>query len=234
MQSLQPLLDYILHIDTFLLTFVSDYGTWTYLALFLIIFCETGLVVAPFLPGDSLLFAAGSIAAQPDAPLNILLLFFLLTIASIIGNQVNYLIGKALGPRVFTIKQSWFLNKKHLEEAHRFYEKHGGKTIIIARFLPILRTFAPFVAGIGYMNTRQFTLYNIVSGIAWSGSLLGFGYFFGSLPIVKNNFSMVIYGIIIVSLLPAVLTFFYRKLATMRQNKSAMRIHQERCRCKNS
>jgi membrane-associated protein len=211
MQSMQSLLNYMLHIDNYLLTYVSTYGTWAYLALFAIIFCETGLVVTPFLPGDSLLFAAGSIAAQASTPLNILPLFFSLLLASILGNQLNYFIGRAIGPRVFSASRSWFFNKKHLEKTHRFYEKHGGKTIILARFIPIIRTFAPFVAGVGYMSSQQFSLYNIASAILWIGSLLGCGYCFGSLPLIKENFSLVIYGIIILSVLPPVTAFFYRR-----------------------
>lgn len=212
METLQHLIQYILHIDTYLIGFVSTYGIWTYAALFLIIFCETGLVVTPFLPGDSLLFAAGSIAASPNEPLNIQTLFVILIIASILGNKVNYLIGRAIGPRVFSAEQSWLLNKKHLIEAHQFYEKHGGKTIIIARFLPIIRTFAPFVAGVGYMSLRQFSLYNIVSALLWIGSLVGAGYFFGQLPIIRDNFAVVIYGIIVVSLLPPILAFSYKHI----------------------
>ncbi|MBA2709760.1 MAG: DedA family protein [Tatlockia sp.] len=214
MQGLHQLLDFILHIDSYLINFVADYGTWTYLVLFLIIFCETGLVVTPFLPGDSLLFVAGSIAAQPSEPLSVLLLCFLLIVASILGNQLNYLIGRMIGPRVFTTESSWLLNRKHLQETHRFYEKHGGKTIIFARFMPIIRTFAPFVAGIGYMDLYQFTLYNIFSAFLWIGSLLGFGYFFGSLPWIKNNFTLVIYGIVLLSLTPPLMSFALRKLTT--------------------
>lgn len=208
---LSQFIDTILHIDVYLNTFVTTYGFWTYLALFAVIFCETGLVVTPFLPGDSLLFAAGSIAAQPGNPLNIAILFLLLFAASILGNQINYLLGRAIGPRVFQAKNSWLLNKKHLTEAHAFYEKHGGKTIIFARFLPIIRTFAPFVAGIGAMNLKHFTLYNIVSALLWIGSLLGLGYFLGSLPAIKEHFSLVIYGIIFISLLPPVIAVLTRK-----------------------
>lgn len=213
MQTIHQLLNYILHIDTYLIAFVSTYGAWTYLALFAIIFCETGLVVTPFLPGDSLLFAAGSLAAQQNSPLNILSLFSLLIIASIAGNQVNYLIGKAIGPRVFSANHSRLLNKKYLIEAHQFYEKHGGKTIIFARFIPIIRTFAPFVAGVGYMTVSLFSMYNLVSALLWVGGLLSLGYFFGSIPIIKNNFALVIYGIIILSLLPPILAFLYRKIS---------------------
>lgn len=212
------LLYYILHIDIYLINFVSSYGTWTYAVLFLIIFCETGLVVLPFLPGDSLLFAAGSIAAANAAPLNIQLLFLILVIASILGNKMNYLIGRYLGPKVFRATHSVLLNKKHLQKTHAFYERHGGKTIIFARFIPILRSFAPFVAGVGYMGLKEFSLYNIISAIIWIGSLLGAGYFFGSLPFVKEHFSLVIYTIILISLCPPVLTFFYQKLF---KNKSS-------------
>ena len=216
MEVIQQLLQYILHIDTYLIAFVSTYGHLTYAILFIIIFCETGLIVTPFLPGDSLLFAAGSIAANSSHALNIQLLFLLLTIASIMGNKVNYLIGRSIGPRVFSMAESnslrgFLLNKKHLEEAHLFYEKHGGKTIILARYLPIIRTFVPFIAGVGYMSLRQFSLYNIVSAVLWIGSLLGAGYFFGNLPVIRDNFSLVIYGIIVFSLLPPAWAFIYRK-----------------------
>lgn len=211
METIQQLFQYIIHIDTYLVAFVAAYGAWTYAVLFAIIFCETGLVVTPFLPGDSLLFAAGSIAAQPQSDIKIQLLFLLLALASILGNKLNYTIGRAIGPRVFTAKDSWFFNKRHLEEAHAFYEKHGGKTIIFARFLPIIRTFVPFVAGIATMSLRSFTFYNLVSGILWIGSLLGAGYFFGSLPLIKNNFAIVIYSIIAISVLPALFAIIFRK-----------------------
>ncbi|MFJ1266966.1 DedA family protein [Legionella lytica] len=211
MSYLHQLIDYVLHIDIYLNTFVTTYGFWTYLALFAVIFCETGLIVTPFLPGDSLLFAAGSIAAQPDNSFNVIILFVLLFIASVLGNQLNFLIGRALGPRIFSANESWLLNKKHLHEAHVFYEKHGGKTIIFARFLPIIRTFAPFVAGVGTMKVVHFTLYNLVSALLWIGGLLSLGYFLGSLPVVKANFVLVIYGIIFVSLLPALFALLNKK-----------------------
>lgn len=220
MDIIQQLLQYILHIDTYLLSFVSNYGFWAYVALFAIIFCETGLIVFPFLPGDSLLFAAGSIAAHANGGLNIELLFILLTIASIFGNKLNYLIGRFIGPKIFQAKRSWLLNPKHLEEAHQFYEKHGGKTIILARFLPIIRTFAPFVAGAGYMSMKQFSFYNIISAIIWIGSLLSAGYFLGSLPFVQKNFSLVVYGIIGFSLLPPFITFLYQKISALRKDPS--------------
>ncbi|USQ14677.1 DedA family protein [Legionella lytica] len=211
MSYLHQLIDYILHIDIYLNTFVTTYGFWTYLALFAVIFCETGLIVTPFLPGDSLLFAAGSIAAQPDNSFNVIILFVLLFIASVLGNQLNFLIGRALGPRIFSANESWLLNKKHLHEAHVFYEKHGGKTIIFARFLPIIRTFAPFVAGVGTMKVVHFSLYNVVSALLWIGGLLSLGYFLGSIPLVKANFVLVIYGIIFISLLPALLALLNKK-----------------------
>lgn len=211
MSALHHFINYLLHIDVYLNAFVSSYGFWTYLALFLIVFCETGLIVTPFLPGDSLLFAAGSIAAQPGNSLNSVFLFLLLVLASILGNQINFIVGRLIGPRVFTAQDSWLLNKKHIESAHQFYNQHGGKTIIFARFLPIIRTFAPFIAGIGKMNMLQFSLYNVSSAILWVGSLLSLGYFLGSLPIVKEHFTLVIYGIIVISLLPAVFAYFSKK-----------------------
>lgn len=204
-------LDYIIHIDVYLNLLVSTYGFWTYLVLFAVIFCETGLIVTPFLPGDSLLFAAGSIAAQPENPLNIFILLVLLLIASFLGNQINFLIGRFLGPYIFSVDKSWLLNKEYLNDTHAFYEKHGGKTLIFARFLPIIRTFAPFVAGIGTMRIIPFSLYNLVSALIWIGSVLGLGYFLGSIPLVKENFSLVLYGIIILSLVPPIITLFGRK-----------------------
>ncbi|HCJ1124080.1 TPA: DedA family protein [Legionella pneumophila] len=211
MQNIQHLIDYILHIDVYLNAFVSTYGFWTYLALFAVIFCETGLIVTPFLPGDSLLFAAGSIAAQPGNPMNIMLLFALLFMASILGNQVNFLVGRAIGPRVFSAKRSWLLNPKHLHDTHAFYEKHGGKTIILARFIPIIRTFAPFIAGIGRMRSLHFTLFNLISAILWIGSLLSLGYYLGSIPLIKENFSLVIYGVIAISILPPIIALINKK-----------------------
>lgn len=211
MEILQTLINYILHIDVYLINFVNLYGAWTYILLFAIIFCETGLVVTPFLPGDSLLFAAGSIAAQPQSTLNIQLLFIVLLLASIFGNKVNYLIGRFIGPKVFKKPNSLFFNKKYLDEAHEFYATHGGKTIIFARFIPFIRTFAPFVAGASSMSIRQFTFYNLVSALLWIGSLLGAGYFLGSLPFIREHFSLVVYGIIAVSLTPLVFSLIQRR-----------------------
>lgn len=212
MQTLQQLLQYILHIDVYLFAFVNQYGFLTYLLLFLIIFCETGLVVTPFLPGDSLLFAAGSIAAHPEQALHFNLLFVLLILASTLGNKLNYLFGKMIGPKIFKISPRLF-NKQYLLQTHEFYERHGGKTIIVARFLPIIRTFAPFVAGISDMSLRKFSFYNIISAFLWIGGLLGAGYFLGSFEIIQQNFSIVIYGIISISLLPALFAFFYKRIA---------------------
>lgn len=212
MHSLHQFMDFILHIDTYLNVFVSTYGFWTYFMLFLVIFCETGLVVTPFLPGDSLLFAAGSIAAQPDNSFNAIILFIILLAASILGNQINFLLGKFIGPRVFSAKESRFFNKKYLHQAHAFYAQHGGKALILARFIPIVRTFAPFIAGVSAMKLSLFIRYNILSALLWIGSLLALGYCLGSLPIVKEHFSLMIYGVIIVSLLPAIITILTQKI----------------------
>ena len=211
MDNLQHLASYLLHLDNYLIEFVAAHGTWTYLAAFLVIFCETGLIVLPFLPGDSLLFALGSIAAHTHNPLNILILLPLLILASILGNQVNYMAGRFVGPKIFSLEKHWLFNKKHLDKAHQFYEQQGGKTIILARFMPIVRTFVPFVAGVCYMTAARFNAYNIGSAILWIGSLLGMGYFLGSLPIVKDHFSIVIYGIVAISLVPPVISFFSHK-----------------------
>lgn len=211
MEMIIHLFQYVIHIDVYLMAFVAQYGIWAYAALFMIIFCETGLVIMPFLPGDSLLFAAGSIAAQPESAFNVGPLFILLCAASILGNKLNYIIGRFIGPKVFTARESRLLNKRYLEDAHQFYEKHGGKTIIFARFLPIIRTFVPFVAGVAAMSLSRFAFFNIVSAIIWIGSLLFAGYFFGSLPFIKQNFSLVIYGIILVSLIPVATAVISRK-----------------------
>lgn len=201
MELLTSLIDFILHIDQHLVDIVNQYQTWTYLILFLIIFAETGLVVTPFLPGDSLLFAAGAIIAKPDSNLNILIMCLLLIAAAIIGDMVNYHVGKYLGPKAFSGRYR-LLKKEYLEKTQLFYNKHGGKTIIYARFIPIIRTFAPFVAGIGTMSYTRFATYNVAGGILWVGSFLFLGYFFGGLPVIKDNFTYVIFAIILVSLLP--------------------------------
>jgi membrane-associated protein len=203
MDLILALWDFIVHIDVHLDAIIRQYGTWTYGILFLIIFCETGLVVTPFLPGDSLLFAAGSFAARGS--LNPNLLFVLLTIAAIIGDTVNYWIGHFLAPRME--RGLPFVKKAHLERTHAFYEKHGGKTIIIARFIPILRTFAPFVAGIGAMEYGRFLLFNVVGALLWISIFVYGGYYFGTIPIVENNFTLVILMIILLSVTPPVIEY---------------------------
>lgn len=205
MDTIKDLIDLFLHLDKHLNEIIASYGAVTYLILFLIVFAETGLVVTPFLPGDSLLFAAGTFAASGS--LNPVILFLILSAAAIIGDSINYAFGKYLGPKVFEKEKIRFLKKEHLEKTHRFYEKHGGKTIIIARFIPIIRTFAPFVAGIGSMTYWKFISYNIIGGIAWVAIFIFGGYYFGNLPFVKNNFSFVIIAIIIISIMPAVVEF---------------------------
>lgn len=204
MELIKSLIDFILHIDHHLVEIVRDYKTWTYLILFIIIFAETGLVVTPILPGDSLLFAAGAIIAKPDTGLSIVLMCLLLIAAAILGDLVNYHIGKYIGPKAFSGHYR-LLKKEYLDKTHQFYEKHGGKTIIYARFIPIVRTFAPFVAGVGTMSYSKFAAFNVVGGAAWVTSFLLMGYFFGGLPIVKSNFTLVVLVIILVSILPPII-----------------------------
>ncbi|MBL0321648.1 MAG: DedA family protein [Ignavibacteria bacterium] len=199
---METLLDFILHIDVHLAALTAQYGMWTYAILFLIVFAETGLVVTPFLPGDSMLFAAGAICSLGS--MDVTVLMGLLMIAAVLGDGVNYAIGKKVGPRLFTSSTSKFLNKQHLDRTHAFYEKHGGKTIILARFMPIIRTFAPFVAGVGSMRYRTFFIYNVVGAIVWVASFTMLGYFFGNQPLVKKNFTLVIGAIIVISVLPAI------------------------------
>ena len=211
MEIIQQLIDFILHIDKHLIEIVQDYQTWTYLILFLIIFAETGLVVTPFLPGDSLLFAAGAIIAKPESGLNLILMAVLLIIAAILGDLLNYHVGRYIGPKAFSGKIK-FLKREYLEKTQIFYDKHGGKTIIYARFIPIIRTFAPFVAGIGTMSYLKFASYNVTGAILWVVSFLLIGFFFGGLPLIKDNFTYVIFGIIILSILPPVVELFREKL----------------------
>lgn len=194
-----------MHLDKHLSTVIQNYGVWTYMILFLIIFCETGLVIAPLLPGDSLLFAAGAFAAVGS--LDPVWLFILLTIAAVAGDTLNYWIGHYMGPKVFQQNGSRFFKKEYLERTHQFYERHGGKTIIIARFMPIIRTFAPFVAGVGSMSYWRFISYNIIGGVAWIALFIFGGYMFGNIPAVKHNFTLVIIGIIFVSILPGFIEF---------------------------
>ena len=204
MDFIRTAADFFLHLDKHLAEIIARYGVWTNLILFLVVFCETGLVVTPFLPGDSLLFAAGTFAALGSLDPGLLVL--LLSIAAILGDTVNYWIGSYIGPRAFTGEIRW-LKKEYLERTHAFYEKHGGKTIILARFIPIIRTFAPFVAGVGAMTYSRFLLYNVVGGIVWVTLFVLAGYFFGNLPAVRQNFSYVILAIIALSVMPIVVEF---------------------------
>jgi membrane-associated protein len=204
------LIDFILNIDKHLDLLIRQYGFWIYLIVFIIIFCETGLVVTPFLPGDSLLFALGALTATGS--LDFAITYAVISIAAILGNIVNYQIGYAVGPKIFFKDNVRFLNKKHLIRTRLFYERHGGKTVVFARFLPIFRTFAPFVAGIGRMNYRRFTFFNLVGCIAWVTTFLGGGYYFGNIPFVKANFTLVIIAIIVISLMPAIIEFLRHKL----------------------
>lgn len=197
--------DILRHLDVHLAELSQSMGGWLYLALFAIIFAETGLVVTPFLPGDSLLFAVGALCALPDSAIRIGGILPLLLVAAVLGDAVNYTIGRTLGPKVFTGESSLLLNKRHLLRTQEFYERYGGKTIIIARFIPIVRTFAPFVAGIGQMRYRRFFLFNVIGALLWVGLLLPAGYAFGNLPVIKKNFSIVIFAIIGISVLPAVI-----------------------------
>jgi len=208
MDFLPDLLSFFLHLDRHLAELAGQYGGWLYGILFLIIFCETGLVVTPFLPGDSLLFAAGALAAVGQ--MNIHALFLLMAVAAIAGNTVNYAVGRYLGEKAFRANAR-FLKQEYLDRTHRFFERHGGKTIIITRFVPIVRTFAPFVAGAGGMSYGRFQLYNVAGGVAWTGSFLYGGYFFGNLPFVKQNFTLVILAIIILSILPGVFEYWRQR-----------------------
>ncbi len=216
MEFINYLVDLFLHLDKHLNEIILQYGTLTYAILFGVIFAETGFVFTPFLPGDSLLFAAGTFAAIGS--FNVHLLFILLTVAAILGDTLNYWIGHYFGPKVFE-KKIRFLKKEHLEKTHQFYEKHGGKTIIIARFIPIIRTFAPFVAGVGSMTYSKFILYNIAGGILWCAVFIYGGYFFGNLPLVKDNFSIVIVVIIFISILPGIIEFLRHKF-TNKKNQA--------------
>jgi len=217
MEFLSRLVDFVLHLDKHMSSLIQTYGLWTYLILFVIIFLETGLVVTPFLPGDSLLFAAGTFGAAKT--LNVLWLFVLLSAAAILGDTVNYWIGFFVGPRVFQQEKSRVFKKEYLERTHRFYERYGAETIIIARFVPIIRTFAPFVAGIGRMSYWRFISYNVIGGIGWVALFVFGGYFFGNIPFIKKNFGLVIIAIIIISTIPAAVEFFRHRRAARHQAK---------------
>ena len=200
---MKELLDYVLHVDVHLAGFIAQYGLWTYALLFLIIFAETGFVVTPFLPGDSLLFAAGALCA--GTVLNVHVLAALLCVAAVGGNLVNYAVGAYLGPKVFSREDSWLLRRKHLDRAHAFFEKFGGRSVVLSRFMPIIRTFVPFVAGVGRMPFGRFFFYNLVGGCGWICLLLYLGWGFGGTEIVRKNFSLVVVAIIAISLIPIAL-----------------------------
>jgi len=216
MSIFQQIIDFILHLDKYLGEIIQAYGAWTYALLFFVIFMETGFVITPFLPGDSLIFAAGTLAGM--GYLNIWLLYIVLCAAAILGDTVNYWIGHYIGPRAFS-GNIRFLKKEYLDRTHAFYEKHGGKTIIIARFIPIIRTFAPFVAGVGAMTYPKFISYNVIGGMAWVGLFLFGGYFFGNLPFVQSNFSFVLMAIIFISVLPAIIEIINSRLQARKQTQ---------------
>ena len=209
MELLKDFADILIHLDKYLDSIIRSYGSLTYGILFLIVFCETGLVITPILPGDSLLFATGTFAALGSLDLSLIII--LLSIAAIAGDTVNYWIGYLVGPKVFSKEKSRLFNKEYLDRTHHFYQKYGGKTIIIARFIPIIRTFAPFVAGVGRMKYKRFIIYNILGGIGWIVTFVLGGYFFGNIPLVKNNFALIILAIIIISILPAIIEYLRQR-----------------------
>ena len=218
---IKQLIDFILHIDKHLAEIIAQYGMWTYGVLFMIIFAETGFVVTPFLPGDSLLFATGVFCAKPETGLNIHVMALLLAGAAILGDTVNYWIGAVVGPKVFKREDSRWLRKKHLERAHEFFEKYGGRAIILARFVPFLRTFVPFVAGIGKMTYRHFIAYNVIGGFLWIYLFTYAGYFFGDLPVVQRNFKLVIISIIFISLIPIAVEFIRARYEAKKEKEKA-------------
>jgi len=217
----KQLIDFVLHIDVHLAEIIRDYGDWTYAVLFAIIFAETGFVVTPFLPGDSLLFAAGAFCAIPDTGLNVHLMAILLFIAAVLGDTLNYWIGFKIGPKVFSREDSFLLRKKHLERAHAFFEKYGGRAVILARFVPIVRTFVPFVAGVGSMTYRRFIAFNIIGGFIWIYLFTYLGFFFGAHPLVQENFKLVIIAIILLSLVPIAFEFIRARFQSKSANDKA-------------
>ncbi|WP_369834183.1 DedA family protein [Cronobacter dublinensis] len=219
MNIIRFLIDFILHIDVHLAELVAQYGIWVYAILFLILFCETGLVVTPFLPGDSLLFVAGALSALPSNDLNVHLMVTLMVIAAILGDAVNYTIGRLFGAKLFSNPDSRIFRQSYLDKTHAFYERHGGKTIILARFVPIVRTFAPFVAGMGHMSYRHFALFNVVGALLWVLLFTYAGYFFGAMPFLQDNLKLFIVMIIIVSVLPGIFEVVRHKRAAARQAK---------------
>ncbi|WP_105622405.1 DedA family protein [Cronobacter sakazakii] len=219
MDIIRFLIDFILHIDVHLAELVAQYGIWVYAILFLILLCETGLVVTPFLPGDSLLFVAGALSSLPSNDLNVHLMALLMVIAAILGDAVNYTIGRLFGARLFSNPDSKIFRQSYLDKTHAFYERHGGKTIILARFVPIVRTFAPFVAGMGHMSYRHFALYNVVGALLWVLLFTYAGYFFGAMPFIQDNLKLLIVAIIVFSVLPGVYEVVRHKRAAARQTK---------------
>jgi len=220
MDFIYLVIDFILHIDAHLAELVAEYGIWVYAILFLILFCETGLIVTPFLPGDSLLFVAGAIASLPTNDLNVHLMVVVMITAAIIGDAVNYTIGRLFGERLFSNPNSKIFRRSYLDKTHAFYERHGGKTIILARFVPIVRTFAPFVAGMGHMSYRRFAFYNVTGAFIWVLLFTYAGYLFGNLPIIQENLKLLIVGIIVLSILPGVIEIIRHKRAAAKQSKS--------------
>ncbi len=214
-------IDIVRHLDKYLDQVTTDYGVWTYAILAAIIFVETGLVIMPFLPGDSLLFACGAISMRPESGLDPVLLGLLLIACAIAGDTVNYHVGRGVGPRVMTSEKSRWLNKKHLDRTAKFFEKYGGKTIILARFVPIVRTFAPFVAGAGAMNYRRFIAYNVIGAVLWVVSMMGAGMIFGQMEIVKKNFELVVIGIVILSVMPMVVEWYKARQEARREAEAA-------------
>jgi membrane-associated protein len=220
MDFIRFVIDFILHIDAHLAEMVAQYGIWVYAILFLILFCETGLVVTPFLPGDSLLFVAGALASLPSNDLNVHTMVALMVVAAVIGDAVNYTIGRLFGDRLFSNPNSKIFRRSYLDKTHAFYEKHGGKTIVLARFVPIVRTFAPFVAGMGRMSYRHFAFYNVTGALLWVLLFTYAGYFFGNMPVVQENLKLLIVAIIVLSVLPGVVEVARHKRAAARQAKA--------------
>lgn len=219
MDIIKFVIDFILHIDVHLAELVAQYGMWVYGILFLILFCETGLVVTPFLPGDSLLFVVGALASLPTNDLNVHTMVALMVVAAVVGDAVNYTIGRLFGEKLFSNPNSKIFRRSYLDKTHQFYEKHGGKTIILARFVPIVRTFAPFVAGMGHMSYRHFAAYNVIGALVWVLLFTYAGYLFGNVPVVQENLKLLIVAIIVVSILPGVIEIWRHKRAAARQQK---------------
>ncbi|MGE4798828.1 DedA family protein [Yersinia hibernica] len=217
MEFIRFVIDFILHIDVHLAELVAQYGVWVYGILFLILFCETGLVVTPFLPGDSLLFVAGALASLPSNDINVHVMVALMVTAAILGDAINYTIGRVFGEKLFSNPDSKIFRRSYLDKTHQFYEKHGGKAIILARFVPIIRTFAPFVAGMGKMSYRHFAAYNVIGALVWVLLFTYAGYLFGNVPIVQNNLKLLIVVIIVVSILPGVFEVWRHRRAAARQ-----------------